>query len=65
MQKKIFMLWSIATLITADSAFLVGLPKYLIEKLQTVQNTAARMLCRVGKYDHGIIGCQFRIKYKI
>ena len=34
------------------NALLIGLPKYLIQKLQMVQNTAARVLCRIGKYDH-------------
>ncbi|KAK2172007.1 hypothetical protein NP493_1002g00002 [Ridgeia piscesae] len=35
-----------------SNALLIGLPKYLIQKLQMVQNTAARVLCRIGKYDH-------------
>ena len=30
----------------------VSLPKYIIKKLQMMQNTAARVLCRVGKYDN-------------
>ena len=34
------------------NALLIGLPKYLIQKLQMVQNTAARVLYRIGKYDH-------------
>ena len=34
------------------NALLIGLPKCLIKKLQMVQNTAARVLCSVGKYDH-------------
>ena len=54
-------------------AFLIGLPKYLIQKLQTVQNTAARVLCRIGKYYHITstlksfhwLTVAFRIKYKI
>ena len=33
-------------------ALLIGLHKYLIRKLQMVQNTAARVLCRIGKNDH-------------
>ena len=55
------------------NALLVGLPKYLIQKLQMVQNTAARVLCRIGKYDHITstpkslhwLPVEFRIKYKI
>ena len=34
------------------NAFLAGLPVYLVKKLQMVQNTAARVLCRVGKFEH-------------
>ena len=34
------------------NALLISLPKYLIKKLQMVQNTGAIVLCRVGKYDH-------------
>ena len=34
------------------NALLIGLPKYLIHKSQMVQNTAARVSCRIGKYDH-------------
>jgi len=34
------------------NALLIGLPKYLIQKLQMVYNTAARVLCKIGKYDH-------------
>ena len=29
-----------------------GLPDYLLDKLQRVQNAAARLLCGIGKYDH-------------
>ena len=58
------------------NALLVDLPKYLIQKVQMVQNTAARVLCRIGKYDHKKIitstlksfhwlRVEFRIKYKI
>ena len=55
------------------NALLVGLPKYLIQKMQMVQNTAARVLCRIGKYDHTTptlkslhwLPMEFRIKYKI
>ena len=55
------------------NALLIGLPKDLIQKLQMVQNTAARVLCRIGKYDHITstlkslhwLPGEFRIKYKI
>ena len=55
------------------NALLIGLPKYLIRKLQMVQNTAARVLCRIGKYDYITpvlkslhwLPVEFRIKYKI
>jgi len=31
---------------------LVGLPAYLVRRLQSVQNAAARLLYRLGRYDH-------------
>ena len=34
------------------NALLYGLPKYQINKLQNVQNTAARIIARLCKYDH-------------
>ena len=34
------------------NSLLAGLPKYLIERLQRIQNHAARVVCRAGKYDH-------------
>ncbi len=34
------------------NSLLIGLPKYLINRLQMVQNTAARVAKRVRKYDH-------------
>ena len=55
------------------NALLIGLPKYLKREIQMVQNTAARVLCRIGKYDHITpvlkslhwLPVEFRIKYKI
>ena len=55
------------------NALLIGLPKDLMHKLQMVQNTAARVLCRIGKYDYITstlkslhwLPMEFRIKYKI
>ena len=55
------------------NALLFGLPKYFIKKLQMVQNTAARVLCSVGKYGHITptlyrlhwLPVEFRINYKI
>ena len=34
------------------NALLYNLPKYQINKLQNVQNTAARIIARLRKYDH-------------
>ena len=34
------------------NALLYGLPKYQINKLQNVQNAAARIIARLRKYDH-------------
>ena len=34
------------------NAVLAGLPEYSINKLQSVQNSAARLVCHVNKYDH-------------
>ena len=56
-----------------SNALLIGLANYLIKNLQMVENTAARVLCRVDKYDpitptlkllHWL-PVEFRIKYKI
>ena len=54
------------------NALLIGLPKYLIQELEMVQNTAARVFCTIGKYDHITsplkalhwLPVEFRIKYK-
>jgi flagellar biosynthesis chaperone FliJ len=35
-----------------SNALLAGLPKNLLQKLQMVQNAAARVLCWISKYDH-------------
>ena len=34
------------------NSLLFGLPKYQMKRLQYVQNTAARIVCRIGKYEH-------------
>ncbi len=34
------------------NTLLDGAPKYQVKKLQSVQNTAARVVTRMGKYDH-------------
>jgi len=34
------------------SATLVGLPKQLMDRLQSVQNAAARLIFRARQYDH-------------
>ena len=34
------------------NALYTNLPKYQVNKLQRVQNTAARLVCNVSKYDH-------------
>ena len=34
------------------NSLLYGLPKFLTDKLQTVQNSAARLLCTTRKFDH-------------
>ena len=54
-------------------AILRGLPDYLIERLQKVQNHAARVLCGLRKYDHitsalqalHLLSIQKQIQYKI
>ena len=55
------------------NSLLAGAPKYQIKKMQTVQNAAARVVTRTGKFDH-ISGklkdlkwlpVNLRIKYKI
>ena len=34
------------------NSLLFGLPKYQMKRLQYVQNTAARIVCRIGRYEH-------------
>ena len=34
------------------NSLLYGLPKFLIAKLQSVQNSAARLVCMTRKFDH-------------
>jgi hypothetical protein len=56
-----------------NNALLYGLPKYLTDKLQKVQNNAARIITRTAKYDHikpvlqslHWLPVPARIKYKI
>ena len=56
-----------------SNALLISLPKHLLQKLQMVQNTAASVLYRIGKYDHITstlqsfhwLPVEFRIKYNI
>ena len=55
------------------NTLLYGIPKNLMNKLQTVQNTAARIITRTSKYDHVTpvlrelhwLPIQCRIEYKI
>ena len=55
------------------NALLVGVPKTVLGKLQRVQNTAARLVCRSPRYDHITprlrelhwLPVQYRTKYKI
>ena len=55
------------------NVLLTGLPKYIIKKLQMTKNTAARVLCRVGKNEHITPTFkrlhwspgEFHIKYKV
>ena len=55
------------------NALLAGLPKVLIHKLQMVQNSAARVLCRIPSHEHispvlkefHWLPISFRIKFKI
>jgi len=34
------------------SATLAGIPKYLLDRLQSILNAAARLICQARKYDH-------------
>ena len=55
------------------NALLAGAPKYQVKKLQSVQNAAARVVTKTGKYDHishrmkelKWLPVGHRIKYKI
>ena len=55
------------------NSLLAGIPKYLIKRLQLVQNTAARILCQLPKYAHITpvlmrlhwLPVEHRINYKI
>ena len=55
------------------NALLYGISKSLVKKLQMVQNSAARLVCGVKKFDHITpvlrhlhwLPVEFRIKYKI
>ncbi len=55
------------------NALLGGAPKYQIKKLQLVQNAAARVVTKTGKYEHISAKCRelewlpvaYRIKYKL
>ena len=44
------------------SSLLYGLPKYLISKLQRIQNAAARLITKTRKYDH-IIPALFNLHW--
>ena len=55
------------------NALLYGVPKYALNKLQNVQNTAARIITRTSRYSHITpvlkelhwLPVQYRVKYKI
>ena len=55
------------------NALLGGAPKYQIQKLQLVQNAAARVVTKTGKYEHISEKCKdlnwlpvaYRVKYKL
>jgi len=55
------------------NALLYGAPKYVIQKLQRLQNAAARVVCGLRKYDHITpalkslhwLPVAYRINYKI
>ena len=34
------------------NSLLAGVPKYLVDRLQRIQNNAARLVCRASKFDH-------------
>jgi hypothetical protein len=56
-----------------NNGLLVGSPKTLISKLQTVQNAAAKLVCGISRYDHVTppledlhwLPINFRIQFKV
>ncbi len=64
---------NIAAHLDYGNALLGGAPKYQIKKLQLVQNAAARVVTKTGKYEHISEKCKdlkwlpvaYRIKYKL
>ena len=56
-----------------NNALLIGSPKQLTSKLQSIQNAAAKLICGIKRYDHvkaplqklHWLPVEFRIKFKI